>query len=412
MNGLRILEMTEPFPSKRSPLTALFVKSHIDYISKHCDLLLIVFVRLIPPKHLFKNLNKIKEWIKQTCRILRKKREGNILFIPYISLPRPYFEFLNIILLRYLYLKKVIKIAMQFKPDVLVVHWVSPLSFLARKVADRLGTLLVVDVHEDPDNIKINFPFLQKFWIKAIKSADAIVVHSEVNREKIKSLGINSQKIYKVYLGIDNIYINESTCLNDENNVENGEFRIVAVSHLSDPCKKIDYLLHAISELTRKYKNIKLVIIGDGKLRKSFEELSSVLNLKDYVDFKGALEPSGVKNELLKANLFVLPSVRESFGLVFIEAVALGLPVIGYEKAGAIFELDQLGVPVLKLENVTPQSIARAISLIYEDYPEIKRQILKHRETILNHFSWENHAIRYVDLLNKLKLRNVQESIS
>lgn len=412
MSNFRILEMTESFPSDRAPLTALFVKAHAEHLSKYSNLSVIVFVRLLPPKQVLKRLSALKKWLKQIYHILREKKGYEngykVIFIPYISLPRPWFEFLNIILLKYLYSKKIYKIALSFKPDVLVVHWVSPLAILAWKVANQLGIPLVIDVHEDPDNVKLYYPFLQRIWIKALKLADAIIVHSEVNKIKLNRLGLKPEKIYKIYLGIEDIYINGSEYLRSK--MEDSKFIVITVSHLSNPCKNINLLLCSIPEVRKRYENIKLVIIGDGRLKKSLEQLSLDLGIADHVNFKGALNPTKVKEELSKADLFVLPSVRESFGLVFIEAIASGLPVIGYKEAGAIFELNELGVPVFKLENVTPQSIAEAISFAYENYSNIKEQILKYRDEIVNRFSWDNHAVKYVTILKKLiqdnKLKN------
>ena len=403
---LKILELTEPFPNDISPSTALFVKSHVEYLSKHSDVTLCVFVRLLPPKSFLKSFHDMKKWLKHTvlrCKVKYvKSKDYTILYIPYASLPRPTFEFMNIKLLKIFYWRKIYQIAVKFKPDVVIVHWASPLSFLAWKVASKIGVPLVIDVHEDPDNIEIYFPCLKRIWLKALRLADAIIVHSEVNKNKLINLGIESQKIFKVYLGIDNIF-RESEKITIRGNKKSNNFTILSVSHLSNPCKRIDDLLYSFVEVKRMYPEVKLVIVGDGRLRESLKKLSSALGVENSVDFKGALSPRGVREEMLKADLFVLPSVRESFGLVFVEALALGLPVIGYKEAGAIKELSDLNVPIIKLDEVNPQSISQAISEVYTRYNEIKEGVDRYREKIVERFSWESHAVSYTELLDKIR---------
>jgi glycosyltransferase involved in cell wall biosynthesis len=400
---LRILELTEPFPSEIQPTTGLFIKEHTDHLSKISELLLCVFVRLIPPKRILTNFKEIKRWSFYILSRLgeRRKKESDyeIIFIPYISLPRPIFEFVNMKFMKLFYLKAIYKTAIQFRPQVIVTHWVSPLALLAINIGNRIGIPVVINVHEDPDNIKLYFPYLHRIWLKALKLADAIVVHSDVNKNKLVKLGIDSKKIFKIYLGINEIFLNTN---NEQVKDEKDIFVILAVSHLSDSRKGIDHLLRSFPEIKKVNPKTKLVVVGDGRLKKSLEELSFDLGIQKEVIFKGALAPMQVKNEMLNADLFVLPSVRESFGLVFVEAVSSGLPIIGYKEAGAIPELEKLGIPVIKLDEVTPNSISSAVIRAMMNYEELKRNIVKNQSKIANLFSWRNHALIYLGVLKKV----------
>ncbi|MDH7604019.1 MAG: glycosyltransferase family 4 protein [Melioribacter sp.] len=400
---MRILELTEPFQSEIQPTTGLFIKEHAEHISKICEILLCVFIRIIPPKRILMNFKEIKKWSLYILSRIRERRikenDYEFIFIPFISLPRPIFEFINIRIMKLFYSNAIYKIAIQFRPQVIVIHWVSPLSLLAINIGDLIGIPVVINVHEDPDNIKLSFPHLHQIWLKALKLADAIVVHSEVNKNKLVKLGINSEKIFKVYLGINEIFLNTN---NEQVKDEKDIFVILAVSHLSDPCKRIDHLLRSFPEIKKVNPKTKLVVVGNGRLKKSLEELSFDLGIQKEVIFKGALAPMQVKNEMVNADLFVLPSIRESFGLVFIEAIASGLPVIGYKEAGAIPELEKLGIPIVKLDEVTPKSISNAVIRAMINYEEINRVIVKNQSKIANLFSWRNHALSYIEVLKKV----------
>jgi teichuronic acid biosynthesis glycosyltransferase TuaC len=400
---LRILELTEPFPSEIQPTTGLFIKEHTDHLSKISELLLCVFVRLIPPRRTLTNFKEIKRWsfyiLSKIGERRKKENDYEIIFIPYISLPRPIFEFVNMKFMKLFYSKAIYKTAIEFRPQVIVTHWVSPLALLALNIGNRIGIPVVINVHEDPDNIKLYFPHLHQIWLKSLKLADAIVVHSDVNKNKLVKLDIDSKKIFKIYLGINEIFLNTN---NEQVKDEKDSFVILVVSHLSDPCKGIDHLLRSFPEIKKVNPKTKLVVVGDGHLKGSLEELSFKLGVHEDVIFKGALTQMQVKKEMLNADLFVLPSVRESFGLVFVEAVSSGLPIIGYKEAGAILELEKLGIPVVKLDEVTPMSISNAVIRAVMNYEELKRNIVKNQSKIANLFSWRNHALSYLEVLKKV----------
>lgn len=93
--------------------------------------------------------------------------------------------------------------------------------------------------------------------------------------------------------------------------------------------KNVNLLIRAIASVKETITNIKCVIIGDGPERSMLELLVHDLHLERNVSFLGLLDDSQVVFSHLKASkVFVLPSVREGFGIVLLEANACGLPVI------------------------------------------------------------------------------------
>jgi len=93
--------------------------------------------------------------------------------------------------------------------------------------------------------------------------------------------------------------------------------------------KNIDILIKAIKLVKEKRPEIKSLIIGDGPEKKKLEKLVIKLDLKENIKFLGFLENQNHMYALIKSSkIFVLPSVREGFGIVVIEANACGIPVI------------------------------------------------------------------------------------
>jgi len=107
--------------------------------------------------------------------------------------------------------------------------------------------------------------------------------------------------------------------------------KIVTVSSLI-PRKKIDVILRALAEL--KELEWEFQIIGEGRERTRLERLTEELNIRTRVSFAGYLKHPDVALELWKSDLFILVSERETFGLVYLEAMAKGCVVIGAKDWG------------------------------------------------------------------------------
>jgi glycosyltransferase involved in cell wall biosynthesis len=119
----------------------------------------------------------------------------------------------------------------------------------------------------------------------------------------------------------------------------NGNYRLVLVGSLAQLYKAPDVLIDAVAICRARGRNVTLRIAGDGKFRPKLEGQVARLGLGEAVTFLGQL-PNGeaVRNELLMADLFVLPSRTEGLPKAMVEAMACGLPSIG-SNVGGIPEL-------------------------------------------------------------------------
>ena len=95
--------------------------------------------------------------------------------------------------------------------------------------------------------------------------------------------------------------------------------------------KGLFLLLDVVRKL--QVENWELVICGDGELKERLKERIDELNLKDKVMMKGAVPYSEISRIYEEADIFVLPSLRESGGSVLIEAMAHGLPIVSFNMA-------------------------------------------------------------------------------
>lgn len=96
-----------------------------------------------------------------------------------------------------------------------------------------------------------------------------------------------------------------------------------------DAGKNVDVLLRAHARLLETCADARLRIVGDGDLRADYERLARTLNIAHAVQFAGNLSDAQLRDAYAASDIFVLPSVKEGFGLVFLEAMTFGLPCIG-----------------------------------------------------------------------------------
>jgi glycosyltransferase involved in cell wall biosynthesis len=114
---------------------------------------------------------------------------------------------------------------------------------------------------------------------------------------------------------------------------------LISVGRLA-PEKNWDTLLQAFAKVYAEHSNLRLVLIGDGPAREALESLASELGIAEHVTFTGALPFEEVPCYLKAANAFTFASVTETQGLVTIEAMAAGLPIVAVDGSGTRDNVD------------------------------------------------------------------------
>ncbi|MGD6932915.1 MAG: glycosyltransferase [Candidatus Bathyarchaeia archaeon] len=138
---------------------------------------------------------------------------------------------------------------------------------------------------------------------------------------------------------------------------------VVTVGRLS-PEKGHQYLFGAFRIIRRSY-NCKLVVIGDGPLRGSLYNLVQQLGISNDVTFLGYV--NNPTKFVANSKVFVLPSLHEGFGLVLVEAMICGVPVVATACSGGTSEIIQDKVNGLLVPPANEIEIAKAIRLILSD---------------------------------------------
>ena len=94
------------------------------------------------------------------------------------------------------------------------------------------------------------------------------------------------------------------------------------------PGKNHEFLVRMYGEVSKKFPNFYLVLVGDGKLRAGIENEVRARGFTGKILFVGYQEPRAVAEYLKASDIFIFPSLKEGFGIVVLEAMASGLPVV------------------------------------------------------------------------------------
>ena len=282
-------------------------------LSQFCDISLVFPAAMVLPPLSFakkyKPLANIKPWT-----------DGNFTIKPvkYLRLPTKKLSYLLIdtVCIEHFVNKNAL-------PDLCHAHYIMPDGYFALKIKKKYGVPYAVSVRmSDIKHLKAlgNKGAVYSKFVKVLENADKIIVHNRPQQEFIAQYGFDSVVISH---GI------EGSALNISEQKADSPLVITVVSALIRR-KNIDWVIRAVNEYSGK-QPIKLMIAGDGVCR---EELQKLANNASNIHFLGQINNEEVMSLLEKSHIFALPSVDETFGLVYLEAAAKRNAVICHKNEG------------------------------------------------------------------------------
>ena len=167
------------------------------------------------------------------------------------------------------------------------------------------------------------------------------------------------------------------------------------------PTKGIDLNIQAIAKLKAKNINLTYLIIGDGPARKRLESLVQELNLRGTVKFMGALSHSEVMKFMLTCDIFTMPSWRETFGLVYLEAMAHGKPVVGCIGQGMDKIITEANAGLLA-EPKDIQSLVNALQFLIDNPSDAQAMGERGRKLVFENYSHTKNAEKTMEIYKKV----------
>ncbi|AWZ49104.1 glycosyltransferase family 4 protein [Clostridiaceae bacterium 14S0207] len=196
----------------------------------------------------------------------------------------------------------------------------------AAYISKKYNIPLVITEHSSLRKAKYVKESYRKYILNAYKNASKLIAVGEGLKKELEEFTGRDDIIFIPNMLDFNMFKPEKVHKNEE-------FTFFSLAFLEGE-KGMDILIKTFAK-TFKDKKAKLVIGGDGSQKQELEKLSGDLQVKDKVEFLGALSREEVVTCMNKCDSFVLASRHETFGIVYIEALACGKPVIGTYNGGA-----------------------------------------------------------------------------
>jgi len=264
------------------------------------------------------------------------------------------------------------KAVRDFRPDLLHVQCFGPNGVYATALGPFSRLPLVVTLHGETVNNEFGIfersVLLRRALRIALHQAAAVTGCSQFTlNDAIARFGLQSDRAEVFFNGVN---LDEATVA--RTNQFTGALTVLAMGRMVDN-KGFDLLIDAFGHVTSDHPLAELVIAGAGPISADLETQARRSGLGERVHFPGRLSADQVVAALASADIFVLPSRVEPFGIVVIEAWRAGVPVIATSRGGPP-EFVTDGVDGLQVDPLDPHAFAQALRRLLED-PELRRSI-------------------------------------
>lgn len=285
-------------------------------------------------------------------------------------------------------IKEVLKSGIKF--DLIHAKQVYPQALIGKKLKEKLKIPMYVTVqnplaYKEEMVLKGAWKFLlsKGLWAlelqikKALKSADICACVSKYSQKNAVKMGAKNTVLIPNGIDLKKFKFYEG---------KHEKFLISTTSTLI-PRNGIDILIEAMPEVIAEFPNCRLKIAGEGPMEGQLKKRVKELGIKKNVEFLGTLEHSKIPELVKKSHLFVRPSRFEGFGVSFVEAMALGTPVVTC-PVGGIVDFVENGETGLLVPPENPKELSRSMIFAFKNTKKMSEIIKKARKLVENRYSW------------------------
>jgi len=303
--------------------------------------------------------------------------------------------------------KKVATLGREVNFDVIHVHdWLTAMAGIASK--HFINKPLIATVHSteigrsqglhNPDSFLID----GIEWWMTYEAKQVIVCSNSVKSELENHFHLPPEKVTVIPNGVD--IFNFDLNVNREDvkrryGIRPDERIILFVGRLV-PQKGVDTLIRAVPHIIKQHRDVRILISGDGWSKGYLEELARSSGFREYIKFLGFIPDSELAKLMASADVLVIPSIYEPFGIVALEGMAAGVPVVATNVGGLaeIIEHDRTGVLVYP---GNPESIAWGVNRVLSDRKYSNWLVQNARRKVQEAYSWDAIAERTLRIYEK-----------
>lgn len=279
--------------------------------------------------------------------------------------------------------------------DLIHAHWIIPqglTAVIARFITGR--KIPLVCTSHGGDLYALRGRFFR--WLKriVINKSSALTVVSRAMRDIVVDMGTASEKVHVISMGVDLKHL-----FTPDPAVERSDHGLLFVGRLVEK-KGVAVLLKAMPAVRAAFPETRLTVAGSGPLEAELHTLVKELHISDAVDFPGMISQSQLPDLYRQAAIAVFPFIvaqsgdQEGFGLVQVEAMGCGCPVISGDLP-VVHDIMIHGETGLLVPPGNAELLAQAIIFLLSN-PEHRRTLAENgRASVLEQFDWEVIAGKY-----------------
>lgn len=259
------------------------------------------------------------------------------------------------------------------------VHYIFPTGIAGLWFKKVFGTRLIVTAHGgDIDQMAKKSGLTRKWTKQILQECDHLIVVGEKLKEDVLSqFKLENEKISVINMGVNREVFRprNNRELRNELGIPAERFILLFVGNFIK-AKGLKELIEAYQMFQKRYPDSELHLIGEAKDPDFYETITSIIKEKTIpnIVFHESMDQNRLSKWMAVADVFVLPSHMEGFGLVALEAMACGTPVIGSDVGGLSYLLS--GDAGVKVEPKNIEALYRAMENLYQD-DQLKQKLIE-----------------------------------
>jgi glycosyltransferase involved in cell wall biosynthesis len=320
-----------------------------------------------------------------------------------VELPAPTFH-TWVLLFNHFFEKRVGQLAKRYgPPDIVHVHdWLTASAGVASKHLMRVPLVMTFHSTESSRSSSIRTPESAMVggleWWGSYEAAKVIAVSEWMKSEVVSQFKLPPGKVVEISNAVDTAKFEKSVDVAATRmkwKVQPGEKLITAVGRLTSQ-KGFDDLIRAFAVVQRSIPGAKLLVMGEGYLRGELEALANGEGVAARITFAGFVSDDDLVDAIKSSDMVAVPSRFEPFGIIALEAMAAGVPIV-VSRVGGLAEIVEDDVDGLEVDPNSPYSIARATIRLLSDPALASRLAARAREKVKS-YNWKSSASKTLEV--------------
>ena len=257
------------------------------------------------------------------------------------------------------------KVLNEVRPDIVVCMEYNPCAIMVKHWCNK-NKIPYISWTDGTRLSEAHIGFLQKLSRKyIIRNTKAFIASSTAAKENQIYLGADPEKIHISFLTVD---LSKYT-LSGSETPKQKPFGMLCVGSLIKR-KGMDLLLDALGMI--KDEDWKLTVAGEGPEKEALLQQAKESGISERITFTGFIEGEALRDLYAQSSVFILPTREDCFGLVTLEAMCAGLPVISSKYADGARDLVEDGITGFIVDPYDPEQLSKVISSLINDPEKTK----------------------------------------